>query len=55
MGQLRGDREAESASELTAGEIASRFHISKPAVPQHLSVLESAGLVTSEKRGQFVH
>ena len=44
-----------SHAELSAGEIASRFDISKPAVSQHLSVLESAGLVTSEKRGQFVH
>lgn len=42
-------------SELTAGEIAERFDISKPAVSQHLSVLENAGLVSREKRGQFVH
>jgi DNA-binding transcriptional ArsR family regulator len=42
-------------ADLTAGEIASRFEISKPAVSQHLSVLEGAGLVRSEKRGQFVH
>ncbi|MBB3691998.1 DNA-binding transcriptional ArsR family regulator [Sphingomonas sp. BK580] len=28
--------------------------MSKPAVSQHLSVLENAGLVASEKRGQFV-
>jgi ArsR family transcriptional regulator len=42
-------------AELTAGEIASRFDISKPSVSQHLSVLEAAGLVKSEKRGQFVH
>jgi len=42
-------------AELTAGEIAARFEISKPAVSQHLSILESAGLVESEKRGQFVH
>lgn len=41
--------------ELTAGEIASRFEISKPSVSQHLSVLENAGLVVSEKRAQFVH
>ena len=40
--------------ELTAGEIASRFAISKPSVSQHLAVLEAAGLVTSEKRAQFV-
>lgn len=28
--------------------------MSKPAVSQHLTVLENAGLVASEKRGQFV-
>lgn len=44
-----------SDGELTAGEIAERFDISKPAVSQHLSVLENAGLVSREKRGQFVH
>jgi DNA-binding transcriptional ArsR family regulator len=44
-----------SHSELTAGEIAARFDISKPAVSQHLSILENAGLVASEKRGQYVH
>jgi DNA-binding transcriptional ArsR family regulator len=42
-------------AELTAGEIAARFDISKSAVSQHLSVLENAGLVASEKRGQYVH
>lgn len=42
-------------AELTAGEISARFDISKPAVSQHLSVLEAAGLVRGEKRGQFVH
>lgn len=44
-----------SESELTAGQIAERFEISKPAVSQHLTVLQNAGLVESEKRGQFVH
>jgi len=43
-----------SGAELNAGDIASRFAMSKPSISQHLSVLESAGLVTSEKRGQFV-
>ena len=42
-------------TDLTAGEIAARFEISKPAVSQHLSILEAAGLVSSEKKGQFVH
>jgi len=43
-----------SATELTAGEIASRFDMSAPSISRHLSVLEGAGLVSSEKRGQFV-
>ena len=42
-------------AELTAGEISARFDMSKSAVSQHLSILENAGLVASEKRGQFVH
>ena len=41
-------------AELSAGDIAARFEMSKPAVSQHLSVLENAGLIVSEKRGQFV-
>lgn len=43
-----------SHAELSAGDIASRFAMSKPSISQHLSVLEAAGLVASEKRGQFV-
>ncbi|HEV7342909.1 MAG TPA: metalloregulator ArsR/SmtB family transcription factor [Sphingopyxis sp.] len=43
-----------SHAELSAGDIAARFEMSKPAVSQHLSVLENAGLIVSEKRGQFV-
>src|SRR5271165_5638518 len=41
-------------TELSAGEIAARFDMSKPSISQHLAVLEAAGLVASEKRGQFV-
>ena len=44
-----------SETSLTAGEIATRFEMSKPALSKHLRILEDAGLVTSEKRGQFVH
>jgi len=40
---------------LTAGEIASRFEMSKPAISKHLAILENAGLVSAQKRGQFVH
>ena len=43
-----------SATDLTAGEIAERFSISKPAISKHLQILENAGLVVSEKNGQFV-
>src|SRR3954462_9275521 len=41
--------------DLTAGEIAARFEMSKPAISKHLQILENAGLVTSTKQGQFVH
>jgi len=41
-------------SELTAGQIADRFDMSKPAISKHLQVLSNAGLVRSRKEGQFV-
>ena len=44
-----------SATSMTAGEIAERFDISKPSLSKHLGVLENAGLVAGEKKGQFVH
>lgn len=44
-----------SAQELTAGEISQRFKMSAPAISRHLSLLSAAGLVTSERRGQFVY
>ncbi len=40
--------------DLTAGEIADRFNISKPSISHHLDILKRADLVTSEKKGQFV-
>ena len=40
---------------LTAGEIADRFEMTKPSLSKHLKILEHAGLLKSEKRGQFVH
>ena len=43
-----------SAGELSAGQIAERFEMSAPAISRHLSLLEAAGLVSSERRGQFV-
>jgi ArsR family transcriptional regulator len=40
--------------DLTAGEIAEAFHISKPSISHHLEILKNAELVSSEKKGQFV-
>ena len=42
-------------SSLTAGEIAARFDMSKPSISQHLSILETAGLIAKERQGQFIH
>ena len=44
-----------SATSLTAGEIADRFDMSKPSMSKHLSILENAGLIVGDKRGQFIH
>lgn len=40
--------------DLNAGEIAEKFDISKPSISHHLDILKRAGLITSEKQGQFV-
>ena len=40
--------------DLTAGEIADKFHISKPSISHHLDLLRQAGLVVSAKEGQFI-
>lgn len=41
-----------NARPLTAGEIARRFPISRPAVSRHLRVLRDAGLVSMSKSGR---
>ncbi|WP_236775010.1 metalloregulator ArsR/SmtB family transcription factor [Agrobacterium tumefaciens] len=41
-------------SDLTAGEIAARFDMSKPSISQHLNVLETAGLISGKREGQFI-
>ena len=38
-------------AELTAGEIASHFELTRPAVSQHLGVLKEAGLVSERREG----
>ena len=40
--------------EMTAGQIAECFDMSKPSITHHLNILKNADLVQSEKRGQFV-
>ena len=40
--------------EMTAGEIAQHFNISKPTISEHLKTLRNADLIQSEKNGQFI-
>ncbi|MFX9054091.1 autorepressor SdpR family transcription factor, partial [Acinetobacter baumannii] len=40
--------------DMTAGEIADQFHISKPSISHHLDLLKQAELVVSVKEGQFI-
>lgn len=37
--------------ELTAGQIASHFEVSRPAVSQHLRFLRDAGLIAERRQG----
>ena len=37
--------------ELSAGEIAEHFDVTRPAVSQHLTVLKEAGLVSERRNG----
>jgi DNA-binding transcriptional ArsR family regulator len=37
--------------ELSAGEIASHFEVTRPAISQHLTVLKEAGLVNERRNG----
>ncbi len=41
-----------SGRELPAGEIASRFDVTWPAISQHLRVLKDAGLVSERRDGR---
>lgn len=44
-----------SEQELTTSDLVAKFGISAPAISRHLSVLENAGLVVSERQGQYVY
>src|SRR5690606_29383700 len=41
-------------SDLTAGEIADHFEMSKPSISNHLNLLKQAELVRDERRGQHI-
>jgi len=41
--------------DLTAGEIADQFNISKPSISHHLDLLKQADLVSAVKEGQFIY
>ncbi|PLR89819.1 autorepressor SdpR family transcription factor [Bacillus sp. T33-2] len=43
------------AGDMTAGEIANHFDMSKPGISQHLSVLKNADLVYALKKGQYIY
>ncbi|MCF7857996.1 MAG: autorepressor SdpR family transcription factor [Candidatus Cloacimonetes bacterium] len=40
--------------EMTAGEIAEHFNVSKPTISQHLKILKNADLIQSEKQGKYI-
>lgn len=41
--------------DLTAGEIAEHFSMTKPSISYHLELLRRGDLVISTKKGQFVY
>ncbi len=41
--------------DLSAGEIADQFEISKPSISHHLNLLKQANLVLDERRGQNIY
>jgi DNA-binding transcriptional ArsR family regulator len=40
-----------ASRELSAGEIAAEFEVTRPAVSQHLGVLRDAGLIVDRREG----
>lgn len=41
--------------DMTAGEIADAFEITKPSISHHLELLRSADLVFGDRKGQFIY
>ncbi len=41
--------------DMTAGDIADHFNITKPSISHHLDLLKQAGLLEAVKQGQFIY
>lgn len=41
--------------DMTAGEIADQFQMTKPSISHHLSLLKQADLVWDERHGQHIY
>lgn len=42
------------SADLTAGELADHFDMTKPSISHHLNTLKTAGLVDAEREGQSI-
>lgn len=42
-------------SDMTAGDIANKFEMTKPSISHHLSLLKQANLVVDIRKGQFIY
>ena len=42
-------------NDMTAGEIADKFDMTKPSISHHLSLLKQANLVIDVRKGQFIY
>lgn len=40
--------------EMSAGDVAARFDMTKPTMSHHFAVLKAAGLITSRRDGQTI-
>src|SRR5690606_1057794 len=51
----RATFESPSRGEAAGKALTARFHVSQPAISQHLAVLKDAGLVRGRREGRFVY
>ena len=42
-------------SDMTAGDIADKFDMTKPSISHHLALLKQADLVIDIRKGQFIY